>query len=423
MNTGGDAQGDTLLNIEAVLGSDFDDTLTGGSGVDTLFGGKGNDILDGGSNLDVLIGQEGDDTYLYSSGSKIINETSGNDKLIFDSAWAPSDLFVSGNIIGFTSSSDTISFNDINQIELFSFSGMADMTLTQLIAATSAGSQTGTNADDTFTGTSAVENFDGLAGSDTVDYSASPAAIKVDLLNGSASGGDANGDQMTSIENIIGSDLATGRDQIWGDNNDNALYGMAGKDILEGGGGADIIDGGAGWDYARYTRSASGVTVNLETNVNTGGDAQGDTLLNIEAVMGSNYNDSIHGGSGNDYLLGQNGDDILYGGDGLDYIVGGSGSDTFTFDRISGTDPVDSILDFTLSDGDKLDISDILSGYDPLTDAITDFVQITDNGTDSTIAVDVDGGADQFIALAHILGVTGLGDEEGLETAGTLITV
>jgi len=57
-----------------------------------------------------------------------------------------------------------------------------------------------------------------------------------------------------------------------------------------------------------------------------------------------------------------------------------------------------------------------------MTDAITDFVQITDNGTDSTLAVDVDGSADAFVAIAVITGKTGLTDEAALEVNGTLIT-
>jgi len=54
---------------------------------------------------------------------------------------------------------------------------------------------------------------------------------------------------------------------------------------------------------------------------------------------------------------------------------------------------------------------------------ITDFVQITDDGTDSTLYIDQDGGADNFVAVATILGVTGLTDEVALETSGALVTV
>ena len=52
---------------------------------------------------------------------------------------------------------------------------------------------------------------------------------------------------------------------------------------------------------------------------------------------------------------------------------------------------------------------------------ITDFVQITDNGTDSTLSIDQNGGADNFVAVATILGVTGLTDEASLESSGMLV--
>lgn len=72
---------------------------------------------------------------------------------------------------------------------------------------------------------------------------------------------------------------------------------------------------------------------------------------------------------------------------------------------------------------DRIDISDVLDGYDLVDDAIADFLQITDNGMDSTVYVDADGGGDNFQAVALILGVTGLTDEQALEASGNIITV
>lgn len=48
-------------------------------------------------------------------------------------------------------------------------------------------------------------------------------------------------------------------------------------------------------------------------------------------------------------------------------------------------------------------------------------MEVTDNGTDSTVKVDTDGGADSFQTLATLYGTTGLTDEADLETGGTLI--
>ncbi len=70
-------------------------------------------------------------------------------------------------------------------------------------------------------------------------------------------------------------------------------------------------------------------------------------------------------------------------------LYGQSGADTFVFEAISAFSNSDNIQDFNLAEGDKLDISDLITGYDPITDAISDFVQITDDGTHSYLAVDI----------------------------------
>ena len=56
VNQGGDAQGDVLRNIERVVGSHFNDTLTGDAGVNYLEGGLGNDVIYGGDGNDYLYG-------------------------------------------------------------------------------------------------------------------------------------------------------------------------------------------------------------------------------------------------------------------------------------------------------------------------------------------------------------------------------
>ena len=98
-------------------------------------------------------------------------------------------------------------------------------------------------------------------------YAHSAKGVTVNLATNVNTGGDALGDKLYSIENLIGSALA---DRLTGDTGDN---------VIEGGGGADKIDGGKGNNTASYAHSAQGVTVNLTTNVNTGGDAQGDALV------------------------------------------------------------------------------------------------------------------------------------------------
>ncbi len=401
--------------LAIAYGTQIEKAVTGG-GDDSLYGNGANNVLTGGGGDDNYYGQAGNDTYFFTSGQDAVTETTGIDTVSFDAVWDPGDVAVAGDILTLISSVNRITFNDIDLIEFFSFAGYAAMTLDELLSF-------GIVTDDVFTGTSAMEIFNGGDGSDTVDYSTSPLEVKVDLLKGTASSGFAEGDTLVSIENVTGSDAASKRDTLYGDNQQNTLNGLAGNDILEGDGGGDTIDGGPGFDYARYTRSSSAVHINLETNIHTGGDAQGDQLFNIEAVTGSSHNDSLRGDAGNNYLRGENGSDTLYAGYGYDQLHGGNGSDLFVLQDIGGGGPADRILDFSLGQGDKIDISDLLSGFDPLSDSIEDFVRITDSGANSFLAVDQDGGGSSYLMVSVLLNVTGLTDEADLLSGGTLIAV
>ncbi|MCB1592139.1 MAG: type I secretion C-terminal target domain-containing protein, partial [Alphaproteobacteria bacterium] len=261
------------------------------------------------------------------------------------------------------------------------------------------------NPDDTFIATAAAENFDGgAAGSDTVSYINSTAAVTVDLLNHTASGGFAAGDTFISIENLIGSNLAAAKDTLKGDNGSNTLHGLAGDDYLYGNDGADFMYGGDGADFMSGDGGADTMY----------GDAGNDTL------KGRDGDDSMFGGAGSDYLEGGNGNDTLHGGDGADTLKGSAGTDTFVFHAMS--EAGDTIIDFNLSSGESIDISDILSGvYDPLTDLLTDFVQIVDSGANSILSIDTTGTATSFVQLVTILNVTGLTDENAQVANGTLI--
>ena len=70
--------------------------------------------------------------------------------------------------------------------------------------------------------------------------------MTIDLAVGQGFGGDAEGDTLTGIENVTGSDLT---DFLYGDVGSNVLKGRAGRDWLYGGDGQDVIHGGAGDDF------------------------------------------------------------------------------------------------------------------------------------------------------------------------------
>jgi Ca2+-binding RTX toxin-like protein len=129
-------------------------------------------------------------------------------------------------------------------------------------------------------------------------------------------------------ETINASDGVTNNaDTIYGYGGGDTILGLGGNDLIIGGAGGDAIDGGNGIDAAFYTDSGEGVSVSLTTGKGSGGSAQGDTLVNVESLYGSSYDDTLGGDGGNNALSGMQGDDDLKGFGGADTLSGGSGHD------------------------------------------------------------------------------------------------
>jgi Ca2+-binding RTX toxin-like protein len=123
-----------------------------------------------------------------------------------------------------------------------------------------------------------------------------------------------------------------GGDTLYGTGASDQINGLNGNDSLKGFGGADRLDGGAGVDTVFYGDSTVGVGINLATGRGFGGTAEGDTLISIENVFGSNFNDTITGTSGANQLHGGEGNDVIKGGGGNDFLDGGNGNDILQSD-------------------------------------------------------------------------------------------
>lgn len=155
------------------------------------------------------------------------------------------------------------------------------------------------------------------------------------------------------------------------------------------------------------------------------GNSSDNTLIGQggdDVLKGRGGDDVLYGGASDDALWGNDGDDILYGGAGNDTMKGGDGRDTFVFDE-SAFDGVDTIRD--MRSNDMIEIRDVLFGYDPLEDAITDFVQVTSSGEDTILSIDSDGAAngENFVDVAVFDSPRGLGDlADMLENGSLLIT-
>ncbi len=131
--------------------------------------------------------------------------------------------------------------------------------------------------------------------------------------------------------------------------------------------------------------------------------------------------DTLYGGAESDFLYGLYGDDVLVGGAGADRLYGGEGGDRFVFEDSTTFNGVDIIMDFDATQGDVIDISDVLSGYDRGVSNINDFVRFVIDGANTIMEIDTDGavGGANFEAAAQIIGGAGL-DVLALETSGQL---
>ncbi|MGY6036812.1 retention module-containing protein [Aeromonas sp. AE23HZ002T15] len=124
-------------------------------------------------------------------------------------------------------------------------------------------------------------------------------------------------------------------------------------------------------------------TLTLSAESSAGGITVGSTpeTLNIHSqsgntLTGTDSADWLFGSSGDDRILGGLGDDVLRGGQGNDTLTGGAGSDLFVWgsgdEGTTGQPALDTITDFNPTQGDKLDLADLLKG-------------VTDNSVDGLL--------------------------------------
>lgn len=130
------------------------------------------------------------------------------------------------------------------------------------------------------------------------------------------------------IENARGGD---GADTLIGNEAVNTLVGGRGDDVLRGGAGGDSLQGGSGVDTADYRASEEGVRARLYSGTGQGGDAEGDTYVSIENLIGSSFDDELGGTSAANTLSGGDGDDLMWGRGGADTLDGGNGVDTASY--------------------------------------------------------------------------------------------
>ncbi|MDP3479659.1 MAG: calcium-binding protein [Desulfoprunum sp.] len=312
---------------ESIYGYGGDDSLYGLEDDDYLYGGSGNDYLSGGTGTDRA-------SYLFATAGVTVSllittaQNTGGDG---------TDTLVAIEDIGGSDYGDTLRGNDgVNWLlgydgdDALYGNGGSDFIY-------------GGDGSDYLNVGSGNDYLSGGTGADKVSYFYATAGVTVSLLNPAAqnTGGDGT-DTLVSIENIWGSnydDTLTGNDganQFYGFNGNDILYGNGGSDEIYGHNGSDrlfgdagddTLNGGSGTDGAFYNTATTAVSVNLNTTTSqaTGG-AGNDTLVGIENLTGSNFND---------ILIGDAAANILNGGAGLDTMIGGLGNDTYYVDSAS----------------------------------------------------------------------------------------
>ena len=361
---------DTLNGFENLLGSAFNDTLSGDTTANAVSGGAGNDTLSTGANaggtVDLLDGGVGSDTASFADYTANVTArlNGANDGTANIAGAAIATLHSIENLMGGAGNDILVGDDNANVIEgglgddvldggagidTVSFSGATAVTvnLTALTAQgvgndtiigfenvrTGSGNDTviGDNGDNIFFDGGGADSYTGDIGLDTVDYSTSTSSVTVNLNTTTAqtTGTFGGSDTLSGIENLIGAATLTNTLR-GGDTTSNRLVGGAVADLLIGNGLADTLIGGAGNDviFGDYVNTLSTVATTADGN---------------DVLEGGDGNDSLIGGLGNDILRGGAGDDILVGGianatiAGLSTVYTNDGGND-TYDGGDGTD-------------------------------------------------------------------------------------
>ncbi|MGD1700439.1 calcium-binding protein [Dapis sp. BLCC M229] len=309
-------------NADYSYGTQFGDVLYGyeesalanTAGNDVMYGFEGDDQFLGGQGNDRIYGGDGSDTANYTDSTSGININLENGENNDDGFGTKDTLNSIENIFG-SKHNDTITGDDNDNV---------------LASAQGNDILTGNSGDDTFilsSGDNTITDFNPAEDKIQIDiqdyYDASNNQVRFDVShsNDTLTISVSASDQDIILEHIASSEVGDVLKKIEFIGTEE-LQGTGSKDILIGNDCNNDIDAGHGNDY----------------------------------VYGGGGNDTLHGKKGQDVLIGGDGNDDLQGYKDNDTLIGGAGSDKFIFRHAARTSGIDTILDFSDSEGDLIRI-------------------------------------------------------------------
>lgn len=362
--TGGD-DADIIYGMDGndlIYGMAGDDFLHGGRGNDTLYGGDGNDTLIGGEGDDSLEGGAGNDTYIYDGDGKdaVLDEKWA---IVRQQVWKQDNIYSDWYETWVESSKTLVDAGD--DIVVFGKNvSPEDIAITKngndLVFALKGSNNTLTIKNWYTSKEQRVEKFQFENG--LVLTSEQILNMKTDSSGNDNINGTQNSDFIFSSSGNDVINAGKGNDIIVNQNGDTVYYYNAGdgQDIIYDYNGNDRIKLGFNRDRISYKRNGGDLILKFKDSTDTitikdwftheanrieaieflNGDVRtaADILAKFKSQSGTNGNnvligtdgnDTVHAYAGDDYISTGAGDDVIYGGLGNDIMVGGTGNDKY----------------------------------------------------------------------------------------------
>ena len=421
----------TIIDLTVQSWVDAGGVVAAIANIENIIGTGGNDTITGSSAINVLNGGGGDDTFLVVAASLTAGDVydggAGTDTLDLSALSTDITLNADQNVVngfaaqGFdlTAGGQLATFTNINNFIFGSGNDVIYMNIENDFHAGAGNDQLFIESIGIFNG----DIIDGGTGIDTLDLSMGVGRTYVtDLIaNTLDENGGAFVSTLAGIENVNGNDQ---NDVMTGDANDNVLNGNGGDDIINGGDGNDTITGGAGADTLSgglgddtFLVTVAGTSLGDIYNGDSGTDTLNLSALSVDITLNAVFS-TVNGFAGNGFDETAGGQLATFSS--IDNFIFGSGNDIIymhisdDFDAGAGNDQL-FVDNSGIANGDVYDGG---ADVDTLDLTLNTFSYVTDLSAGTLVEV---GGA--FTAtITSIENVNG-NDEDDTITGNGLANV